>query len=651
MGPIELETPALHLIDRSRIFSRTNQGFGNAGTIRLSGGPGIVSDILTISTRSRIITSANSAGTGQAGSIELNAAIVNLSDGSIRSNGRDGAVTINTGGGPQTQIKLEDTSTITTNGIGTSKAGDIKLYANAFELSGSSTIRSENIEDGDSGSIELRGSPSNVSDTLTLNNGSRISTSNTGTGSAGRIDLNFENLFIQDSEVSSENQDGGGGQITIDALGNASERIEINEGGWVSTSTSGLGQAGTIKLAARQMSLTGAQVVSESTSGQIDSGDAGSIVINGLEVLEVLSGSSLSTSTSGGGNAGNITIGEDDAGHLTEKILVDGGSVISTSEGVADFGAGKANAGSVNIGGQINQIVVTGNGTIGTSTAGSGNAGSIIIGPAAELSIAEEGPIIGELTEGSLREFLLTQGGVIDSSSTSTEAFAGRPGAINIAADSVRIQDAGALLISALNSPTVVGETASDSSILISAVELVEILNSRLSANVQNGFSKGGNVSIDPVFVILNGSSITANADAGPGGNIFIRADFYFQSLDSFLSASSNTGVDGTITLVSPILDLSGNLVQLSGEFFNADNWIVQECSLRTEESGVGSFTVVQQMGPPGMPDDLLTMPVMGNFAGKSVAKAMDAAASYPVSSAMENPADIGEDCNCLSYQ
>ena len=62
----------------------------------------------------------------------------------------------------------------------------------------------------------------------------------------------------------------------------------------------------------------------------------------------------------------------------------------------------------------------------------------------------------------------------------------------------------------------------------------------------------GGNIDIDPEYVILNASDIVARANAGNGGNITIQAGFFIASGDSAIDASSTSGIDGNVLIDSP---------------------------------------------------------------------------------------------------
>ena len=114
------------------------------------------------------------------------------------------------------------------------------------------------------------------------------------------------------------------------------------------------------------------------------------------------------------------------------------------------------------------------------------------------------------------------------------------------------------------------------------------------------GSGNGGNITIDPTFVVLdNTSKIVADAFQGSGGNIGIVADYYLAWPDALVDASSKLGIQGTVEIDSPNIDLSGVLAVLSesGEIpeMNRDS-----CATRDEEA-VSSLVVSGRGGlPPG---------------------------------------------------
>ena len=109
------------------------------------------------------------------------------------------------------------------------------------------------------------------------------------------------------------------------------------------------------------------------------------------------------------------------------------------------------------------------------------------------------------------------------------------------------------------------GSDVSGDNVTIEARENVNLLDSKNTADVAQGDGQGGNVAIDPIFVVLNGSAITARAAEGRGGVIDIDTQHFFRSAESVVDASG--GTPGVVTISSPELDLSGELTTLPASF------------------------------------------------------------------------------------
>jgi large exoprotein involved in heme utilization and adhesion len=121
----------------------------------------------------------------------------------------------------------------------------------------------------------------------------------------------------------------------------------------------------------------------------------------------------------------------------------------------------------------------------------------------------------------------------------------------------------------------------------------VYLLGGEITAEAIGG--NGGNVSIDPQFVILNNSQIIARAQVGNGGNITIVSDFFLQSR-SLIDASSQFGLPGNVQIESPDLDLSGSLVFLPSSFLGAETQLRPNCAVRLTGS-ISSFVIVGRGG------------------------------------------------------
>jgi hypothetical protein len=86
------------------------------------------------------------------------------------------------------------------------------------------------------------------------------------------------------------------------------------------------------------------------------------------------------------------------------------------------------------------------------------------------------------------------------------------------------------------------------------------------------------------VFTVLDGGSkIVAQAHEGRGGTILIDSDFFFQSPDSLVDASSgNPALSGTVEIDSPDTDITGGVTALPESFFDAATILATPCAERS---------------------------------------------------------------------
>jgi large exoprotein involved in heme utilization and adhesion len=161
---------------------------------------------------------------------------------------------------------------------------------------------------------------------------------------------------------------------------------------------------------------------------------------------------------------------------------------------------------------------------------------------------------------------------------------------------------------------------ADGGNITIRAGEVVQLINSDITTSVGQGLGNGGNITIDPQFVILqSGSQILANAFGGNGGNIDITAGLLLVSPDSVINASSALGVSGTITINSAISDLSGSLTPLPQGFLRKGTLLSSRCAARVGGSN-SSFVVAGREAIPMEPGGLLPSP-LPEFSGLAIAE------------------------------
>ncbi|TGO03468.1 hypothetical protein PN36_06065 [Candidatus Thiomargarita nelsonii] len=340
----------------SGIFS-TSSATGNAGTITI-GGETIPVPTLTVTESGQISTSTFGAGEG--GEIDINVNNLEITqDGVINSStkgvGAGGTIDINTN-----NLELTQGGRIDSSSDSSGHAGTITITASEYiNLVGeNSGIFSTSRATGNAGTITIGGETIPVP-TLTVTESGQISTSTFGAGEGGEIDININNLEItQGGKIDSSSQGSGSagkiaitatqylqifgnnsgifstarktgnaGQINILAGGTPEDGVEIipgslfsasaeliphaqgglalENGGEISTSTSGQGDGGTITITSSKLRLNNAEITADNETA--DFNQAGNIII-GAHQLDMSDSSTISTSSTHA-DGGNILIG------------------------------------------------------------------------------------------------------------------------------------------------------------------------------------------------------------------------------------------------------------------------------------------------------------------------------------------------------
>jgi large exoprotein involved in heme utilization and adhesion len=138
---------------------------------------------------------------------------------------------------------------------------------------------------------------------------------------------------------------------------------------------------------------------------------------------------------------------------------------------------------------------------------------------------------------------------------------------------------------------------------------MVRLTNSRISTSVADGTGGGGNIKIDPQFVILQNSQIIAQANAGAGGEINVTAGVFLADPNSVVDASSKSGPQGTVNIQSPVQNLGEQLSPLAQQFSNAAALLAQRCAARVADGKFSTFVVAGREGLPVEPGGFLASP------------------------------------------
>ncbi|MBX3349668.1 MAG: filamentous hemagglutinin N-terminal domain-containing protein [Nitrospira sp.] len=517
-----------------------------------------------------------------------------------------------------------------------STAGQISVDTDSVHITNSSEVKTETTTAANAGHITL-----NSQRDITLDSDALIiSSSRSTSGHAGDITLQSQQgniALVQFSSVTTQSQMGSGktGSISIDA---PHGDIRANDS-YVYTSSQGTGKLGGIQITARnlllensasilgnnlstphvaepititttgRLNLTGGAIIETGTAGPAKAAD---LLIRSPEV--VLSESSmLITSTTSSGDAGQLRLFTDNL-QLSDGARLSSGSLIPPVTGESPVGrGGSISIESLNNPGSAVHIDGGGSG-IFTNTQGSGAAGDIFV--AASSLILQNGGTISAQTTGTS---LTATGGSITITATDQAALSDRA---SITASSTGTTAGNAGTIS-LNAGRQLGlrdqafiTTATESAqanggnIEIRATDLVRLVNkSEISTSVKGAEGSGGNIFIDPQLVIVQGSAVTAQAVDGAGGNITFVTPLFLADSATVVSASSQQGPSGTVTIQSPTSNLSGTVGQLPATPSPPQVLLQNHCVAKAG-TGQSTFLLTGRNSLPEEPGGWLNTPV-----------------------------------------
>jgi large exoprotein involved in heme utilization and adhesion len=305
------------------------------------------------------------------------------------------------------------------------------------------------------------------------------------------------------------------------------------------------------------------------------------------------------------GPAGTLTIS-------TPHLTITGGSQVASQTG------GSGPGGVINVqgtSGPAQSVLIDGAGTgLFTNTQGTGAGGDIHL--LANAVTLQNGGTLSAATSGTASSAI---GGTITVDATDTVTMtnggsitAGSTGPSNAGNISI---NAGRQLIMQNSSIKTEAAQAGGGNINIRAVDLVRLGNSSVSTSVLGGTGSGGNITIDPNIVLLQNSRILAQAVQGAGGNISITTNLLLSDANSVISASSEFGQNGTVTIQSPIAPASGKIVPLSQKPLIATGLLSQRCAALAGGS-FSSFTVAGRDSLPAEPGSWLSSPLAALSAG-----------------------------------
>ena len=574
-------------------YPQNNVVKGNGGNI------GITTDQLLFTNGAGLVT--NTFGQGNSGSLVINAIQLSLTSGAqLEANtfgqGNAGSVIINA----TKSVSLDGDNTTIFSNVGDGNylqnnvvkgnGGNIGITTDQLLLTNGAGLVTNTFGQGNAGSVVIHVTQ------LSLTNGAQLQAGTFGEGNVGNVIINATKSVSLDgnhtaifSSVGDVNYlqnnvvKGNGGNIGI-----TTDQLSLTNGAGLVADTFGQGNAGSVIIHAQQGSVDvqqGGQINSSVENG--GTGNGGDVKIS-TDALTLDNASIIANANSGNGKGGTIEIN-------TRNLLLGNNSNISTTV------AGNVRGGSIQI--STGSLLINNQSRLDTSTSGTGDAGSVTINaPQGLVDVQQEGQINSSVENGGT----------------------GNGGDVTIKTDTLTLDNA-----------SIVAQTANGKggTIGINTGNLLLRNNSWISATAgsTNHPGSGGiiNINAKDGFVIAvpsENSDITANAFGGSGGRITITANrvlgFQYRGKlstsdiiglrnnhTSDISASSDVGQQGQVSLNTLSIDPSQGLVALPTNLVDVTGLIAQGCGAGNSGAAKGQseFVITGRGGLPLSPDDPLS--------------------------------------------
>ncbi|BBD69325.1 filamentous hemagglutinin outer membrane protein [Nostoc commune NIES-4072] len=602
-GNITIDSGSFSLQDGAQLVASTF-GQGNAGNVTVR-----ALDTVDLADSAGIFSTVSAGGVGKGGNIDINAATLSIINGAqLQTLIREASATQPAGRGDAGNVNVNVTgvvdiagqkngffstisSDLETGTVGT--GGNITIDSGSFSLSDGAQLAASTSGLGNAGNVTVR-----ALDTVTLADAYIFSTVEAGgVGKGGNIDINAVTLSLKDAaQVLTRTDDasatqpagrGDAGNVNINVTG----AIDIagQKNGFVSgigsnLETGTVGNGGNITIDSGSFSLSDGAQLAASTSGL---GNAGNVTVRALDAVTLADANIFSTVEAGGvGKGGNIDIN-------AAILSLDGAQLLtSTRSAFATQPGGRGDAGNVNINvtgivdiaGEKNGFVSAIGSRVETGAVGNGgnitiNSGSLSLQDGAQLVASTSGlGNAGNVTVRALDAVSLVDNASIFS--TVSAGGVGKGGNIDINAATLSLFD-GAQLLTLTDdaSATAPAGRGDAGNVNINVTGIVDIagqkngFSSGIGSNLQTGaVGNGGNITINSgSFSLQNGAQLAASTSGlGNAGTIKVNAaDFFTISSNSsnintglFVNSQSPTGTAGDIIVTSPrvTLDNGGTL-------------------------------------------------------------------------------------------
>jgi filamentous hemagglutinin family protein len=508
----------------SSTISTSTFGSGDAGSLNISTG--------RLSIRDSGVVTALTSGTGKAGNLTIDAkGSVEVVGGSLSSpNSRSSISTITFGSGDAGSMRINagsfsirDGARVSTSTFGKGNGGNLTVNADgSVEIIGSSadgrffTGLAASAESGSSGNA---GDLTINSQDLIVRDGAQVSTGTFGAGKGGNLTVNTSNkvqligtsadgrFFSGLGASANPNSTGDAGNLTI-----TTQDLLVRDGAAVITGTSGVGRGGNLTVNASGS----VEVISVSANGLFNSslntsanqgltGNAGDLTINAQNIL-VRDGGQVGAVTSGQGKGGNLTV------NATGKVELIGTSadgsvpsVLSTSALAGSTG----DAGDLTI--KAQDLFVRDGAQITAATSGRGKAGNLTVNASKKVEL------IGASADGRI-----TSGFAASVQQGST----GNAGSLTINTQDLLVRDGARVFTGTLAAGRAGNLTVNASNIELIGTSVNGSPGGLIASAEAGSTGDAGNLKITTQnLLVRDGAQVLASTfSSGRGGNLTVNA-------------------------------------------------------------------------------------------------------------------------------
>ncbi len=519
---------------------------------------------------------------------------VNINSSTINTQGNEGGGDISIRG---RNVAVTGISEILGSTNGSRPGGNIEITAvETVELVESSILVDVNEEaTGNGGNINIQ------TQNLILRDGSVIAADTFGEGNAGNVSVLAtdieatgnvleEGVTVFNNLIASQVREGAtgeGGRLTVET-----QRLSLQDGSQIATSTFGDGNAGSLIVQAKEIELIG--ITEDALSSGLfatvqegATGDGGNLTVD-TQRLSIQDGALVGVFTLGSGNGGELNIKANEIEVIGRSPDGDFASTISASVLEPREGRASGNGGDILI--ETDGLIIQDGATIAARTLGDGTAGNIsiqandnitisgfssvsgnssAISASTELSATGEGGNI-EITTPLLN---IENAGVITASSSSD--FDGGNISLNvktlnittggqISTSSVSSGNAGTVEVNTSDRLNISGIDANfnerQETAMIRGEELQSNSAESAISSLATDNSNAGSVTINTPQLRIEDRGLVTVSSSGEGvaGSLNVNAPS-IELKNATLSAETSAGDEGNITLNSSIISLKNN--------------------------------------------------------------------------------------------